>query len=399
MTTPQHHAPDESTTDEPTSAARSRRRLGVGAAVTAGAVLATVGLGATVAVANANSVTLTVDGESTTVTTYADSVGELLERRGLATSEQDLVVPDESSDLIDGGEVAVTFARPVTLTVDGRQSRMMTTALSVDALLAQLDVRTNGAELSVSRSAGIGRAGLDLEIRSPKKVVLVVDGKRERMVTTGLTAAEVLQDAGYEPGKRDVLRPGSDKAIEAGATVRYDQFTIATKTKRVTVPHRTVTVRSGKLYTDQRRVRTPGQDGVAKLEVRMVTLGGERVRTSTLDRDLVRKPVTEVVVAGSKNRAPSTSARSAAAPAVSGGSVWDSLAQCESGGNWSINTGNGYYGGLQFVPSTWLAYGGGAYAALPSQASREQQIAVAERLRASSGFGSWPACSAKLGLR
>lgn len=75
--------------------------------------------------------------------------------------------------------------------------------------------------------------------------------------------------------------------------------------------------------------------------------------------------------------------------------TWDALAQCESGGNWSINTGNGFSGGLQFTPSTWAAYGGTGD---PSSASREQQIAVAERVLAGQGWGAWPACSAKLGL-
>lgn len=80
-------------------------------------------------------------------------------------------------------------------------------------------------------------------------------------------------------------------------------------------------------------------------------------------------------------------------------SVWARLAQCESGGNWSINTGNGYYGGLQFHPQTWAAYGGEAYAPHAHLASRAQQIAVAERVLASQGWSAWPACSAELGLR
>ncbi|GAA3292565.1 transglycosylase family protein [Arthrobacter citreus] len=76
-------------------------------------------------------------------------------------------------------------------------------------------------------------------------------------------------------------------------------------------------------------------------------------------------------------------------------STWDALAQCESGGNWNINTGNGFSGGLQFAPSTWAAFGGQGD---PTSASREQQIAVAERVLAGQGWGAWPACSAKLGL-
>ena len=81
-----------------------------------------------------------------------------------------------------------------------------------------------------------------------------------------------------------------------------------------------------------------------------------------------------------------------------GDAVWDDLARCESGGNWAINTGNGYYGGLQFNLGTWESYGGAAFAAYPHEATPEEQIAVAERLRAARGYQPWPACRAKLGL-
>jgi LysM repeat protein len=92
------------------------------------------------------------------------------------------------------------------------------------------------------------------------------------------------------------------------------------------------------------------------------------------------------------------SAPQAAAPSDAGvdGGVWDRLAQCESGGNWSINTGNGYYGGLQFSLSSWRAVGGQGY---PHQASKAEQIARAEALKARQGWGAWPACTKKMGLR
>jgi LysM repeat protein len=89
----------------------------------------------------------------------------------------------------------------------------------------------------------------------------------------------------------------------------------------------------------------------------------------------------------------------AAAPAAADGSVWDRLAQCESSGKWSINTGNGYRGGLQFSDATWKGFGGTQYAAFAHLASREQQIDVAKRVLAKQGWNAWPACSAKLGLR
>ena len=96
--------------------------------------------------------------------------------------------------------------------------------------------------------------------------------------------------------------------------------------------------------------------------------------------------------------APARAVPAAAAETYSGNSVWDDLARCESGGNWSINTGNGYYGGLQFSLGTWNAYGGAEFAEYPHQATRAEQIIVAERLRAARGYQPWPACRAKLGL-
>lgn len=86
------------------------------------------------------------------------------------------------------------------------------------------------------------------------------------------------------------------------------------------------------------------------------------------------------------------------APAEPAG-VWDSLAQCESGGNWAINTGNGFHGGLQFAPSTWTGFGGGQYAPYAHMATREQQIDIAKKVQAVQGWGAWPACTAKLGIR
>lgn len=80
---------------------------------------------------------------------------------------------------------------------------------------------------------------------------------------------------------------------------------------------------------------------------------------------------------------------------ASADSTWDALAECESGGDWSINTGNGYYGGLQFLPATWEAYGGSGN---PADASKEEQIRVAENVVEEQGWGAWPACAAQLGL-
>ena len=100
-----------------------------------------------------------------------------------------------------------------------------------------------------------------------------------------------------------------------------------------------------------------------------------------------------VGVAGVAVAAPLMTAGAASAATAS---EWDAVAQCESGGNWSINTGNGYYGGLQFSASTWAAYGGTAFAASADQASKSQQIQIAEKVLAGQGKGAWPSCGVGL---
>ncbi|WP_340381755.1 transglycosylase family protein [Streptomyces sp. SS7] len=110
-----------------------------------------------------------------------------------------------------------------------------------------------------------------------------------------------------------------------------------------------------------------------------------------------RKTRKTAVLAGAALLAPLGLLAATGNAAAADGGVWDRIAQCESGGNWHINTGNGYYGGLQFSASTWRAYGGSAYAATADGASREQQIAVATKVQKSQGWGAWPVCSARAG--
>ncbi|MFF1869423.1 transglycosylase family protein [Kitasatospora herbaricolor] len=109
-----------------------------------------------------------------------------------------------------------------------------------------------------------------------------------------------------------------------------------------------------------------------------------RVRMALIGGAVVTLPVAGLVTANS-----------ASAASVS---TWDKVAQCESTGNWSINSGNGFYGGLQFTSSTWAAFGGTAFAPQANQATKAQQIAIAEKVLASQGPGAWPVCSVKAGL-
>lgn len=115
---------------------------------------------------------------------------------------------------------------------------------------------------------------------------------------------------------------------------------------------------------------------------------GKHRRASKAARIVTLAGVTGVAVAAPLMAAGSASAATA--------SEWDRVAQCESGGNWAINTGNGYYGGLQFSSSTWAGYGGKAYAAQANQATKSQQIAIAEKVLKGQGKGAWPSCGVGL---
>ncbi|MFF2846655.1 transglycosylase family protein [Streptomyces sp. NPDC058001] len=118
---------------------------------------------------------------------------------------------------------------------------------------------------------------------------------------------------------------------------------------------------------------------------------GKHRRPTTLDR--TTRAVTLAGVAGAAVAAPLIASGTASAATAS---EWDAVAQCESGGNWSINTGNGYYGGVQFSASTWAAYGGTAYASTANLASKAQQIEIAEKVLAGQGKGAWPTCGVGL---
>ena len=125
---------------------------------------------------------------------------------------------------------------------------------------------------------------------------------------------------------------------------------------------------------------------------------GDKIRIPDVDEEIKQRPLSgdttpDIKIQNVSHPVASESKKSY--PAVASGSVWDRLAQCESGGNWSINTGNGYYGGLQFSLSTWQSVGGSGY---PHQSSRSEQIARAKILQARSGWSAWPACAAQLGL-
>jgi resuscitation-promoting factor RpfB len=340
------------------------------------------------------SVTLSVDGQTTEVRTSAGTVAALLRSRGIEVNGHDVVAPNLDAKVQDGTRVAVKFGRQVTFTVDGAAQTIWTTATTVDDALAALGMSLTGAELSTSRSSGIGRQGLTIVIATQKEIIIIDAGKKRTITTTGQTLADALAAAKIKVDADDELSASPKTRLVDGAKFTFTDVEISSKTKKLKVDFDTVRKESSKLKKGVTKIDTPGERGVRAVTYKIVRHNDEIVKRAKIKSKLINKPVTEVILVGTKKT--TTAKKSSGGSSTPSGSVWDKLAQCESGGNWSINTGNGYYGGLQFSLSTWRAYGGSG---MPNKASREQQIAIAKKLQADAGWGAWPACSSKLGLR
>ncbi|CAA9341778.1 MAG: Cell wall-binding protein [uncultured Nocardioidaceae bacterium] len=351
-----------------------------------------------------STVTLSVDGEVTTVETAGATVGEVIAAEGLELGSHDVVAPDLGATVADGTRIAVKYGRPLTVTVDGDRSKHWVTATSVTTALQQIGLRLGGSDLSVSRSAGVSRSGLALRVVTPKRVTLVVGGdKPVRREVTAMTVRQALVERGVRVDRDDRVRPRLSTRLDKARPTRITVTRVRVVEREVRnqpVAFSTRTVADPSSYEGERELARAGRNGSRDLTFTLRFENGRLVRRALTDVSGYVAPVNALVEVGTKEKpAPAPEPEPAPAPAAvysSGSSVWDSLARCESGGNWAINTGNGYYGGLQFSLATWQAYGG---TGLPSANSRETQIAVATRLRdASGGYGAWPHCSSQLGL-
>ncbi len=378
---------------------RSRRVLAALVAVAAVAVGGTTYGYSTLS----TTVDISVDGESRQVTAFADTVGEVLEAEGIEVGERDVVAPDLDEEVVEGSSINVRYARPLELSVDGTESTHWVTSTDVASALGEIGRSFRGADLSTSRGSLIGRDGMAVEVVTPKKLTFKVGARKPTTRNVvALTVEEALDAIGVAIHQPDEIKPGLSRSVADGDTIVFTNVRIVRK--NVTgeaIDFSTVQRDDDSMTEGETDVVREGRVGLRNVTYRLEFRNRELVARSVLKQKQTRAPVDAIVAVGT---APEVVAPEVVAPEVApeveayatGSTVWDTLAGCESGGNWAINTGNGYYGGLQFSLGTWQAYGG---TGLPSENSREAQIAVATRLRdATGGYGSWPGCAAKLGL-
>ncbi|MBV9921195.1 MAG: transglycosylase family protein, partial [Pseudonocardia sp.] len=368
------------------------RRVAVRAAALA-LLIALVGGGAT-ALALDKTITVTVDGQDRTLHTFAGDVASALRAAGIDAATQDRVEPALPTTIDNGDHIIVSRARKLILDEGPSQREVWTTAATVGQALDGLGVQAQPIQMSTSPNTAIPLAGLALELRVPHEVTLTDGtGAKSTVTTTAGTVAGLLEERRIVLGVDDVSLPSGDAPLTDGMDVQVVRNGVGEVVETRAAPPPVQKIEDPSLPRGKEVVVNAGKPGVSSAIMKIYVQNGQEVRRQQIGAGAMTAAVPRVVRVGTNDDAP-------AAPSVDDGSIWDRIAQCEATGNWNISTGNGYYGGLQFDAGTWRAFGGGTYASLPSQASREEQIAVAEKVRDSrgGGYGAWPACSRKLGL-
>ncbi|MFE7604326.1 resuscitation-promoting factor [Brachybacterium paraconglomeratum] len=409
-----------------------------------------VGGGGT-AFAMSNEAQITAYGEETAVRIFSQpTVGDLLADQGIEVKDTDLVTPGLEELVTDGMDIQVVQRTPVTVSIDGEEQELLTTGDTVADALAETEYTAEGAAISPAPETSLEDAGGEVSVVTRKAVTFVGQYGQDTFEVTALTVGEAMKKVLGDIEDTDTSDVPLDTVLEDGATHEVHRVREKERTETEEIPFETKTVEDDSLAEGTTKTTTEGKAGSTEKVYTDTVVDGEVTESELVSEEVVSEPVTEVVAKGTKpapepepepeveeeqaapaaQEAPKTEKREsdtksnrsseressesaesteekssesgntgASAPAAASGGVWDRLAQCESGGNWSINTGNGYYGGIQFNNQTWKAYGGDKYATRADLATREQQIDIAKKVQANQGWGAWPSCTSKLGIR
>ncbi|MEE2031565.1 transglycosylase family protein [Rhodococcus chondri] len=358
------------------------------------ALFVTLVTGGITALVKHKELTLDVDGEQRAFGTMSSTVGDILADAGYAVDEHDVVAPAVDASVSDGDTIVLRQAREVALTVDGEERTVWTTALTVDEALDQFRMGDD-VYVSASRSHRLPLDGTELEVVSPKTVHLVDGGAPAVPVRLAAPSVEdFLRAHNVSLEQADSVSPAADAPVVDGMEVRVTRDRVETRIENLPIAPPERRVDDPNMPLGETAVDNPGAPGERSVTFEVHTVDGKEVGRTEKASTVLAEPQPVVVRSGTKPKPAAP-----AVPASGRASTWDSIAQCEATGNWAINTGNGFYGGLQFTQQTWAGFGGTQYAPRADMATREQQIAVAEKVQAAQGWGAWPACTSKLGLR
>jgi uncharacterized protein YabE (DUF348 family)/transposase len=353
-----------------------------------GALLLALIFGGGYTVAAHKTVTLRVDGSVMTVSTLKSRVADVLRDNGFAVTDRDDLQPARDQPLRQSETIVLRRGRPLQLSRDGGPSaQVWTTATSVDAALTQLSLG-DALPTTASRTSDIPLAGMALPVITAKNVHLDDGGKASERHLAAANVGLLLATIGAPLAQSDKVVPAASTPVTAGMRIVVTRIRTRTVTQRMQVPPQVYRIADPTMNMSRQVVEDPGSPGTHDITFTEVMVNG--VAT---ERQVVRNAITAparptVLRIGAK---PGT-----AVPPVRNGTAWDAVAKCESSGNWAINTGNGFYGGVQFDQNTWKRHGGLRYAPRADLATREEQIAIAEVTKAKQGRGAWPVCGIKL---
>ncbi len=337
------------------------------------------------------TVTLEVDGASQAVTTMKSRVIDIVRENGFQVGDRDDIYPAADQQVGDSQTIVLRRSRPLDISLDGQETKQVwTTASTVDEALAQLAM-TDTAPATASRGTRVPLAGMALPVVSAKTVSIDDGGVARTVRLAAPNVAALLAAAGAPLLQQDTVVPPASSPVTPGMQIQVTRVRVNKVTERQPLVPNAQRIEDPTMNMSRQVVQDPGTPGTQDVTFAVATVNG--VETGRL-------PVANVVVAPARDSVLRVGSKPGTeVPPVSNGGAWDALARCESGGNWAINTGNGFYGGVQFDQNTWERQGGLRYAPRADLATREEQIAIATVTQSSQGWGAWPVCSSNAGVR
>lgn len=355
------------------------------------ALLVALGVAGGYAVSAHKTVTIEVDGAPLTVTTMKSRVIDVVEENGFEVGDRDDLHPAAGQQVRDSETIVLRRSRPLEISLDGQNStQVWTTASTVDEALAQLAM-TDTAPAAASRGTRVPLAGMALPVVSAKTVQISDGGAVSTVHLAAPTVGALLTAAGKSLEQQDTVVPAATSPVVAGMQIQVTRVRLHQVTERQPLVPGAQRIEDPTLNMSRQVVQDPGTPGTQDVTFAVATVNGAETG---------RLPVANVVITPARDSVLRVGAKPGTeVPPVTNGAIWDALASCEAGGNWAINTGNGYFGGVQFDQNTWERQGGLRYASRADLATREEQIAIATVTQTSQGWGAWPVCSGRAGAR
>lgn len=350
-----------------------------------------VGLNATtVQTDETNIIRLNIDGERQRIPSNSDTVGEFIEKAEIELAPNDRVEPSLEAPIFGRNfKVNVYRARPVTIVDKGIKKRAFSSATTARSVAKQAGVKVfpeDRLNSEVPENFLKDRVlGEKVVIDRATPVSLNLYGTPESTRTHADTVGDLLAEKEVKLAKKDKVKPATTTKISSDLQIFVTREGIQIVTKEEEIPMPVEVIEDSSLSFGSEAVRQEGSPGKKTVTYEIKLKNGEEISRRVIQEAIITQPTKQIIARG---------------PQGSFGEALAILRQCESGGNYQINTGNGFYGAYQFVPSTWDGVAPPGYVGvLPNQAPPEIQDLAATTLYQRSGWGPWPGCTAKYGLQ